>query len=100
MTGLLLLILLNLSLTLAMEKPTLGQLESYAKDGSLNSRVQSALALGNHVVAPELVRDFQAQIERIRLIQAGQTTAGIDQGSGVGAIPRNVLQSRGTVKLF
>ena len=83
-----------------MEKPTLSQLQSYAKDGSLNSRVRNALALGNHVVAPELVRDFQAQIERIRLMQAGQTTAGIDQGSGVAPIPRSVLQSRGTVKLF
>lgn len=96
----LIIILLNLSLAWAMEKPTKSQLQSYANDGSLNSRVRNALAFGNHVVAPDLVRGFCAQIERIRLIQAGRTDAEIDQDLGAASIARNVLQSKGTVKVF
>ena len=96
----LIIILLNLSLAWAMEKPTKSQLQSYAIDGSLNSRVQNALAIGNHVVAPDLVRDFYTQVERIRLIQAGRTDADIARDFGAAPIPRNVLRSKGTVKVF
>jgi len=92
-------ILLSLSLSWRMEKPTISQLQSYANDGSLNLRVHSALAFGNHIVAPDLVRDFYAQIERIRLIQAGTTDAEIDRDLGVAPIVRNVLQSKGTVNM-
>jgi hypothetical protein len=98
--GVLIIILLNLSLAWGMEKPTKSQLQSYANDGSLNSRIRNALALENHVVAPDLVRDFHAQIERIRLIQAGSTEADLAQASGAAPVARNVLQSKGTVKVF
>ncbi len=94
------LILMNSSIIWAMEKPSNGQLQSYAKDGSLNLRIQNALALGNHIVAPELVQSFRRQIERIRLGQAGMTDAEIDQIIGSPSISTRVLGSKGTIRVF
>ncbi|MCX6577432.1 MAG: hypothetical protein NTV82_13710, partial [Candidatus Aminicenantes bacterium] len=42
----------------ALEPPTKEQLEQYQRDGTLTLRMLNALALGNHLVAPDLVKSF------------------------------------------
>lgn len=94
----LIIFLASLSLGWAADKPTKKQLQSYANDGSLNNRIRNVMALGNHAVAPDLVRDFRVNIDRIRLTRTGE--ASFDQNNSVLSQTRNVLRSNGAIKIF
>jgi len=45
-------------LALALEPPTREQIERYRRNGTLADRVAAAYRIGNHRVAPHLVRSF------------------------------------------
>jgi M6 family metalloprotease-like protein len=84
----------------ALEPPTKEQLEQYQRDGTLTLRMLNALALGNHLVAPELVKSFAYRIAYTRLSMAGKSPAEIQRLLGLPPGTTNVLKSKGTSKIF
>jgi M6 family metalloprotease-like protein len=98
--GIIALIFLGDFFVLALEKPSKAQLDSYARDGSLDWRTRNALALGNHLAAPELGLRLRRQLERIRLEKEGKTELEIRRLLGSDPIKGNALKSTGTNKIF
>jgi M6 family metalloprotease-like protein len=84
----------------ALEPPTRAEIEQYLRDGSYAVRLQKALALGNHRIDPELLRDFRA-----RLRDTAARAVGLAGGAPLSSqrLPsgrRNGLPTRGSVKVF
>jgi len=61
------------ALTWALQPPTPEQLERYRQDGSLSRRVAAAHALGNHLVAPELMDRLQQRDDQARSMTTATT---------------------------
>ncbi len=85
---------------LALEPPARGELARYLLDGSYSGRMRNALAFRNYIVAPELVRDFRERLVRARLADSGRIPDGASTVLGLPSGTRNVLPSKGAVKVF
>jgi M6 family metalloprotease-like protein len=91
---------LNCSGLWSLEPPTKQDLERYAKDGSLQQRILNAYALGNHIIAPELVWNLRSRLEPVLRSRQGRGHA---EDQGVLGLPpgsQNVLKSEGTPKVL
>ena len=84
----------------ALEPPTKADLKKYELEGSLDSRLTSALALGNHLVSPELVRGMKYRFARERLLAAGKKQGGIDRILGLPPGTTGTMPSKGTVRIL
>jgi len=94
------LLLVCFSSAAALEPPTKGQFEQYQRDGSLYKRILNALALGNHLVAPELVLNLKYKLSVMELLREGRSRAEIAKLLGLPPGTSNVLKSKGTPKIF
>lgn len=94
------LLLACFSPALALEPPAKDAIERYLKDGSLYWRSQNALALGNHLVAPDLVLNLKYKLACAQLLAAGISPAGIIKRLGLPPGTTNTLKSRGAPKIF
>ncbi len=94
------LLLVCFSSAAALEPPTKDQLEQYQRDGSLYKRILNALALGNHLVAPELVLNLKYKLSVMELLREGRSRAEIAKLLGLPPGTSNVLKSKGTPKIF
>ena len=92
--------LVCLSPAWALEPPSREQLEQYQRDGTLSLRMMNALALGNHLIAPDLAKSFAYRIACQRLSMAGKSPAEIQRLLGLPPGTTNVLKSKGTPKIF
>jgi M6 family metalloprotease-like protein len=83
---------------LALEPPVPGELEKYAKDGSLAQRIENGIQLGNHRTDPRLIWNLQRKL----LKAAGQTDNQIASVIGLAPPPawQGGLPSTGTAKTF
>jgi M6 family metalloprotease-like protein len=84
----------------ALEPATRAEIDQYIRDGSFSWRLQNAIAFGNNLVDPGLVRDFKARLRRM-----APQTADIDRGDPADAqtLPsgrKGGLPTKGTVKVF
>jgi M6 family metalloprotease-like protein len=83
----------------ALEPPTKSEVEQYIRDGSFAWRLQNALALGNHLVEPDLVRSLLLRLERLR---TGDDRA-LPRQAGIAELPtgrKGGLSAKGNVKVF
>jgi len=94
------LLLVCFSSAAALEPPTKDQFEQYQKDGSLYKRILNALALGNQLVAPELVLNLKYKLSVMELLREGRSRAEIAKLLGLPPGTSNVLKSKGTPKIF
>jgi hypothetical protein len=94
------LLLVCFSSAAALEPPTKDQFEQYQRDGSLYKRILNALALGNHLVAPELVLNLKYKLSVMELLREGRSRAEIAKLLGLPPGTSNVLKSKGTPKIF
>ncbi len=83
-----------------LEPATRAEIDQYIRDGSFSRRLQNALALGNNLVDPGLVRDFKARLRRMV-----SRTTDIDRGDPLDAqtLPsgrKGGLPTKGNVKVF
>jgi len=92
--------LLGFSRLWALEPPAKGELERYARDGSLGWRVQNAYVLGNQLIAPELVLNLQNRLRSLRPPGVLRPKNGLLSALGLPSGIGNTLKSRGTVKVF
>ncbi len=84
----------------ALEQPTKDQLLRYANDGSLAQRIQSAISLGNHIVAPQLVRNFINQAQELGLNPPIQSTSAANLSKTSASNTPQLPKSRGSIKTF
>ena len=90
----------------ALERPSPGELQRYLLDGSYSWRMRNALSFGNHLIAPELARNFRERLVRARLADPGPITPkafGVAGPGGILGLPsgtKNTLPSKGAVKVF
>jgi len=97
---LLILLVACFSSALALEPPAKNELEQYQKDGTLYSRLMNALALGNHLVAPDLVVSLKYRLAFRQLLAARISPAEIIKRLGLPPGTTNILKSKGTLKIF
>jgi M6 family metalloprotease-like protein len=72
----------------------------YELDGSLDSRLAGALALGNHLVSPDLVRGLKYRFARGRLLAAGRKQGEIVRMLGLPPGTTGTMPSKGTVRVL
>ena len=63
----------------ALERPSVGQIEQYKRDGTLAGRVKFAQTLGNHRASPSFVERSHYKLRKLSLQLQGQTPSDIDK---------------------
>jgi M6 family metalloprotease-like protein len=82
----------------SLEPPAKGELSRYAADGTLADRLLFARALGNDVVAPELIQSLRTRMERLGL-RPPRPASGA-RALGLPPATTNTLKSKGRVKIL
>ena len=92
-----LVLLFSSSLAVALEPPRAGEIEHLKQTGELSARLQQAMALGNHLIDPDLLERALYKAKRQALIQQGFSPDDI-----LPAPPPawKLMPTTGTVKVF
>jgi len=77
-TVLIIILVLWGKLGIALEPPSLGELEKYREDGSLSARIEYAMGLGNHRISTDLFARFTYNLNRFFLESQGVKPKEID----------------------
>jgi M6 family metalloprotease-like protein len=96
----LLLVLALAGPVLALEPPTRAEIEQYRRNGTFAARLQNALAFGNHLTDPRLVRNLRTRLERR---EKGRDPAGPGHPLNDLSLPsgrQSGLPAKGNVKVF